>query len=64
LKKDINKIKVQKKSSNKMSKKPRGGGKASTADATKIPSSHPSQTRQIQSTMDSFSKRVNKGKRK
>ncbi|WP_148685626.1 DNA topoisomerase VI subunit B [Candidatus Nitrosocosmicus hydrocola] len=64
LKKDINKIKVQKKSSNKMSKKPRGGGKASTVDATKIPSSHPSQTRQIQSTMDSFSKRVNKGKRK
>lgn len=75
LKKDLNKIKIQKKSSsssNKMSKKSGGGGggrggsatATATADATKIPSSHPSQTRQIQSTMDSFSKRVNKGKRK
>ncbi len=77
LKKDIGKIETKinkKKSSSKMDKETGGRRRESKrgvevglrvkGNATKIPSSHPSQTKQIQSTIDSFSKRVNKGKRK
>lgn len=77
LKKDIGKIETKinkKKSSSKMDKETGGRRKESKrgvevglrvrGNATKIPSSHLSQTKQIQSTIDSFSKRVNKGKRK
>ena len=69
-KKDIGKIK--KKSSIKTNEETGGrrkgkgveGGGGVSGNATEIPSSHPSQSKQIQSTIDSFSKRVNKGKRK
>ncbi|HEX5905240.1 MAG TPA: DNA topoisomerase VI subunit B [Candidatus Nitrosocosmicus sp.] len=69
LKKDIIKIKIQK-SPNKMNinKVPsaanRIGSGRGTRGVTNIPSSLPSQSKQFQSTMDTFNKRVNKGKRK
>ena len=68
LKKDIIKIKIQKSPNkmniNKETSPDRTGSGRGTGGATKIPSSHPSQSKQFQSTMDSFNKRVNKGKRK
>jgi hypothetical protein len=68
LNKDIVKIKIQKPSKkmniNKETSVDRRGTGRGTGGATKIPSSHPSQSKQFQSTMDSFNKRVNKGKRK
>ena len=68
MKKDIIKIKIQKSPNkmniNKETSPDRTVSGRGTGDATKIPSSHPSKSKQFQSTMDSFNKRVNKGKRK
>jgi len=68
LKKDIIKIKIQKSPDkmniNKVTSANRIGSRRKTGGATKIPPSLPSQSKQFQSTMDSFNKRVNKSKRK